>query len=241
MTAVPLTDSSAQRVGAEVADAFRAVLTERLEALLVHGSAVAGGYIDGYSDFDFLVFMHGGLSGVDSRALQARLGAIDRGPFGYLQISEIVDVDEPPEDRRLLIDGGYASLVGDYPTGWPLHDDGSLRLRGDEVFAGLPGVLERAYRHWAAANGPRRTLEVRYYMTSLKPAVRAHLVDLGEDVLEVWTAPYGELARRWQAREPESGGRFERLVASLPGVASDEAALGDELLALLEMLCEAHA
>lgn len=241
MPAAGLADERAERVGGLVCDAFVEVLGARLEGLLVHGSAVAGGYIEGYSDFDFVVFMRGELDGADSRSLQGRLGDIDRGPFGYLQISRVVNLDDPPDDRRLLIEGGYASLVGGYPTAWPLHDASSLREQSAEVFAGLAAILERGYRHWAAANGPRRTLEVRYYMTSLKPAVRAHLVALGEPPLEVWTASYAALGERWSAREPDLGGRFERVVASLPGAPSEEAGLGSELLSLLEAIRDAHS
>jgi hypothetical protein len=242
MTAVPLPDPAAERVGALVAGAFTEVLGDRLDALLVHGSAVVGGYIEGYSDFDFLVFMHGDLTTNEARALQACLGEVDHAPFDYLQISRLVNLDDPPvgEERRVLIDGAYARLIGEYPEGWPLHDAETLRARGAAVVAGLAGLLDRARRHWSAATGPRRTLEVRYYMTGLKPAVRAHLVSLGEDTLEVWTAPYPELARRWSAHEPALGDRFTRLLAALPPSNSGEVAAGEELLALIAAIDEAH-
>ncbi|MDA0352870.1 MAG: hypothetical protein O3A10_11750 [Chloroflexi bacterium] len=242
MTAVPLADPAAERVGALVADAFRAVLADRLEALLVHGSAVTGGYIEGYSDFDFVVFMRGSIGNTEARALQARLGEADHTPFEYLQVSRVVDLDAPPqgEARRLLIEGAYAALVGDYPQGWPFLDADALTARGAEVLAALPAALDRKRRHWAAATGARRTLEVRYHMTDLKPAVRAHLVVLGEPALEVWRAPYPELARRWSSREAAEGARFAHVLASLPAAHDREAAVGEELLALIEAISEAH-
>lgn len=119
MPAVALADERAEQVGRLIRDAYADVLGERLEALLVHGSAVTGGYIEGYSDFDFVVFMHGSLSTGDAQALQAHLGSVDHRPFEYLQVSRVVDLDQPPtgDDRLLLIDNAYATLVGDYPEG----------------------------------------------------------------------------------------------------------------------------
>ena len=240
MPAVPLTDPAAERVGRLVRDAFVEVLGDHLEALLVHGSAVTGGYIEGFSDFDFLLFIRGELSTADARAAQSRLGEADHRPFEYLQISRVIDLDDPPagECRRLLIDGAYAALRGDYPDGWPFLDEEALRARSRAVLAGLTALLERKRRHWAAATGARRTLEVRYHMTDLKPAVRAALVERGEPALEVWRAPYPELAHRWRGHDPVLGERFARLLAELPGARSREAALGEEMLSLLEAIAE---
>lgn len=240
MPATSLIDPAADRVGALVRDAFTGVLGERLDALLVHGSAVTGGYLPGFSDFDFLVYMHGPLLTADSDALQSRLGPADHSPFAYLQVSRLIDLDSPPagDHRRSLIDGAYAALVGDHPDGWPFHDPDDLRARSDEILANLPALLVRARRHWSVATGERRRLEVRFYLTDIKPAVRALLVRLGEPVLEVWSAPYPELARRWSSHDTTNGPRFARLLQSLPPTQATEAATGTEMLALLEAIVE---
>lgn len=242
MPAVPLADAAAERVGQLVRSAFVDVLGVRLDALLVHGSAVTGGYIEGFSDFDFVLFMRGRLTADDAPALQARLGEVDHHPFDYLQVSRVVNLEEPPdaEGRRLLIDEGYASLVGDYPTGWPFLDEESLRVSGAEVLAGLPALMTLKRRRWAAATGARRTLEVRYHMTDLKPAVRSMLVEQGEPPLDVWRAPYGELARRWAVHDTERGARLSRLLDALPPTPAGEARVGEEMLALLEEITVAR-
>jgi len=64
-------------------------------------------------------------------------------------------------------------------------------------------------------------------------------VALGEPVLEVWTAPYPELARRWTAHDPEFGERFSRLLGALPALPDREAEVGEEMLALLEVIGDA--
>lgn len=238
MPATSLIDPHAERVGALVRDAFLAVLGDRLEALLAHGSAVTGGYIEGLSDFDVVVYLRGPLTLDDSLALQARLGEADHAPFAYLQISRAYDLDAPPpiEDRRLLIDGAYAELHGHHPKAWPFHDEDTLRASSDRVFDQLPAERAGQLRRWSLATGERRHRELRFQLTLLKPSLRALLVRLSEPVIEVWTAPYPELARRWTSHDPEFGARFASLLGGLPPAYEDEAATGAELLALLEAI-----
>lgn len=240
MPATSLIDPAAERVGTLVRDAFVEVLGERVDALLVHGSAVTGGYVPGFSDFDFLVYMHGPLSTDDSNAIQSLLGDSDHAPFAYLQASHIVDLDDPASvgQRFPLIDGAYATLVGDYPRGWPFHDAITLRDHGDAFLVSLPSLLARCRRAWSVATGERRRREIRYQLTDVKPALRALLVRLGEPALEVWTAPYPELARRWTTHDPTNGPRFARLLQSLPPTETTEAATGAEMLALLDAIAE---
>ncbi len=240
MPATSLIDPATERVGALVRDAFTEVLGERLDALLVHGSAVTGGYLPGFSDFDFLVYMHGQLSTDDSSAIQSRLGPADHAPFAYLQASHIIDLDNPASvDQRFpLIDGAYATLVGDYPVGWPFHDANTLRDHGNDFLGDLPSLIARCRRAWSVATGERRRREVRYQLTDVKPALRALLVRLGAPALKVWTAPYPELARRWTTHDPVNGPRFARLLESLPPSEATEASTGTEMLALLDAIAE---
>lgn len=161
----------------------------------------------------------------------------DHRPFEYLQVSRVVDLDRPPsgDERRILIDGAYSALEGQYPEGWPFLDAEALAASGHRVLDSLPALLDRKRRHWAAATGARRRLEVRYHMTDHKP-VRATLAELGEPVLEVWTAPYAELARRWARHEPERAARFQALLDALPVASEGEAEIGEEMLLLLESI-----
>jgi predicted nucleotidyltransferase len=234
--AAALADPHARRVGALIRDAFIDVLGDRLDALLVHGSALTGGYIEGFSDFDFLVFMRGPLSLDDAIALQRALGDVDHAPFAYLQVSRLIDLDVPPPetDRALLIEGGYARLLGDYPEGWPLLDAAALDRASRDVLADLRGLHDRQRHRWTVATGDRRRLELRYQLTVLKPAVRAHLVRLGGPPLEVWTSSYPELTRRWLRLEPALGARFRDLIARLPPPEGGEAAAGEAMLALID-------
>jgi hypothetical protein len=233
MSAASLVDEHAERVAALVRDAFVGALGERLECLAVHGSAVTG-YLPGMSDFDFVLFMRGRLSLDDARALQAALGGVEIAPFTYLQLSRVVDLDDPDERQVGLIDGAHALLHGAIPEGWAFHDAEELRERGREQLAALQQRWHSRNEDWSVEGGPRRTNRLRLFMTNVKPCTRALLVELGEPVIEVWTAAYPELAHRLRAHEPALAKHLDAVLASMPAGPDDEPHVGAEVLRLLD-------
>jgi hypothetical protein len=151
---------------------------------------------------------------------------IDPARFAYLQASRISNLDSLPsgKQRHALIDCTYSALLGRRHKGWPFHDADTLREQCNELLADLPALLERRSRRaWSVATGDRRRSELRFLLTDIKPALRALLIYLGEPVLEVWTAPYSELAR---------------LLESIPLTEVTEAATGTGMLALLDAVVE---
>jgi hypothetical protein len=226
-------DEHAERVGYLVAEAFQETLGERLACLAVHGSGVTG-YIAGLSDFDFVVFMHGRLTLDDSIALQSLLGDADIAPFTYLQVSRVVNLDDPGERHTGLIDNAYVVAAGAIPEGWAFHDADVLRERGRDVLRENRGRWHSRNEYWSVEGGIRRSNLLRGLMTIVKPAVRALLVEYGEPVLEVWTSPYPELARRLRRYDAAIADGLEAVIASFPIAQEEEQCVGGEVLRLLD-------
>jgi len=208
-------------------------LEDRLTAFVVHGSAVTG-FIPGFSDFDFVVFARGELTVADAFEIQRALSAFDAAPFSYVQLSRLVDVDDPLERRNGLIEGAYIIVHGALPADWSLHSPELLRERGREAIHRIPPEVQRLRKDWAVANEPQRRGLVRYLATVLKPAVRGLLCELGDPVLDVWRAPYPGLAQRLGAHDPVLGERLTALVALLPPSLRTEEDVTRRLFSLLE-------
>jgi hypothetical protein len=186
-------DEQAAAVAKAVRDAFRAVLDDRLAALVIHGSAVTG-YIPRFSDFDFEAFLHGPLRPEDALDIGARLQRVELGPFAYLQLSRVIDVDDPGARMAGLIDDAYAVACGALPATWAFHSEAVLRERGREAIERIPSAVATCVEDATTARGDRHYRVVRYLATVLKPALRGLLAECSEPVLDVWRAPHDDLA-----------------------------------------------
>jgi hypothetical protein len=231
MPAVTLIDQAAERVGALVCTALREVLGDRLVCLAAHGSAVTG-YLPGVSDFDFVVFMHGRLDQQIAQELQARCGEADIAPFTVLQISRVLDVDAP-EHNTGLIDGAYAMLYGAIPGDWTFLSDDELRESGRAVLRAIQQGWRYRLENWAIESGIWRKRRIRLWMTEVKPATRAYLVELGEPVRDVWRADYSKLARALRPHDAALADRLDRILRLCPALLPQEAELGSELLSYI--------
>ncbi len=239
MTEGLFADDDAARVGAAVADTFCEMLGSRLQAFVVHGSAVTG-YIRDFSDFDFIVMAHGALTIDDAIAVGETLRDADRRPFSYLQLSRAIDVDDPAERMSGLIDGAYVVVAGALPAGWSLHTDDVLRERGRESIERIPDVIRRCSADWIAAGPYERARIIRYLATLLKPALRAMLVAHGEPVIEVWRLPYLRLAHLLALHDAALGARVALLVAALPPAERQDGNVARELFDLLGLLYDTN-
>jgi hypothetical protein len=212
--------------------AFDSVLGDRLVGLVVHGSAVTGDVIPGFSDFDFVVFAHGPLTARDGIKLQGAVGEIDPAPYAYIQLSRAVDVDGSERPGPLFAPGAFRGIRGEVPSPEFIFTEETLRAHARESRADVARWFPSDIEGWATATGPRRSYMLRLLMTRLKPAVRTLLIEHGEDPITVWGASYLALADMWTAHSPGAGRRFRELVESLPY--RDEAATGNIAIELLE-------
>ena len=146
----------------------------------------------------------------------------DASPFGYLQLSRTVDIDDPAERREGLIDDAYVLFHGTLPDDWSFHSAQTLKKRGEEAIDRVPREIVRLSHDWAMANVAARSRLIRYLTTVLKPAVRALLCELGEPVLDVWRSPYGELVARLNRYDSELASDLRSFVELLPALDTSE-------------------
>ena len=223
---------SVEPIATRVRDTFQHVLGARLSALAAHGGAVTG-YIAGFSDFDFVVFLHGVLTVDDTLAIQRVTRDVDAGPFGYLQLSRVVDIDDTVERREGLIDDAYVLFYGRLPDDWSFHSAETLRQRGRASLDRVPHEIVRLSNDWAVANAAARSRLIRYLATVLKPAVRALLCKLGEPVLDTWRSSYGELVARLDRYDPELASWLRSFIGMLPAAGLSEDTAASAAFALL--------
>jgi hypothetical protein len=228
-------DPAAAAVADRLIGQLRTTFDERLGAVVVHGSAVTG-YISGFSDFDFLLALHGPLCAMDAATLYRHI-ATDPGlpgPFTYLQASEVLDLQANVELRARLVPDGFVVATGDLPAAWGLHDEASLRAESAAVLRRLPARLASNAADLAIETGPRRVQRVRLAMTDAKPAMRSLLVALGEPALEVWRLSYTALEERLRLHRPELAGRLQDVLALLRGYPGESGEAGESVLFLLD-------
>ncbi len=239
MGAAALATPEARAVGDLLVAAFREVLGKRLGVFVVHGSAVTG-YVAGFSDFDFVLFLHGPLSLDDGFALQQRLRATDYISFTYAQISRVIDLDDPAERSTGLIDGAYAPLLGELPDGWTFHQEETLRERGRNVLLDIPHQLRSRNEDWATGTAVQRQRSIRLLATVLKPSLRALLCELGEPVMATWTSPYQVLSTAIARHDVRMATMLNGLLPMLPPTGQTESLVARLLFDLLVAI-DGHA
>ena len=228
-----------ESVAFHLGERFRNVLDERLHAFVVHGSAAGDDYIPGFSDLDIVAFTYGPLSVDDCLSLGAAIGTLDPTPFAYLQLSAVVDIDEPVTERPVLIPGAFEVLLGAEPADRFLHSEATLRQSGRAWLRALPGLIAQDSRDWAVATAAARPRMLRLAMTRLKPALRALLVEQGEPVFATWTAGYSALSQRWEVLSPGWGQRLHELMQSAPWTAPDDRSMRELFAVLVEIAAQA--
>jgi hypothetical protein len=164
--------------------------------LLVHGSALKGGFIPGCSDIDMQLFLHNGIFDETGNisldvaaAIQSDLAKIDPAPFQYIQcypIPERVHAGRPKADY-ILIPGTYHVLAGSIPM--PEASGERVRAKALNYMEKLqPGALTGA-NHLLQHGGGRLERHVRLLCTNVWPTLYSLLVCSATDPLEVWRLP----------------------------------------------------
>jgi hypothetical protein len=227
----------AQKVAESVAGALHQVFDGNLVGVVGHGSSVKGGWIHHFSDFDFVIFLESSPTPEHYLDLHDALTGIDPGPFAYLQASAFVDVNVRP--HPLLVPGALRVWAGRLPDGY-LHTNDSLRAEGHAWLKRLPDLIEGDLASWSVAVGYARTRVLRLVMTRLLPALRALLVEAGQEPLDVWVQPITELTARWNQYNPTIGRLLATLAAGLPGTPSTESVLGRDAFTLASAIRDYH-
>jgi hypothetical protein len=201
---------------------------ERVEAIVLHGSAVKGGAIPGYSDIDFMVFLApecfdagGDLPDELAFAIQERIGPLPWRKAGFLYPQAyFYDARRLPEWWTGPAPGAYRVLHGALPAqAVPTAE----RLRAASrhfLTKAMPEQLAGMLRNFADADDATLPRRVRLLGTAVTPAIFALAGRDADDALALWALPKFEALVRLEARYPAAQGpplarRFYELVAQL--------------------------
>ncbi len=173
---------------------------EHVEGIILHGSAVKGGVIPGYSDIDFMVFLapdafdeRSKLPDEAAFAMQERIGPMPwrEAGFGYPQ-AYFYDVRTLPEWWTGPVPGAYRELCGALPEE-ALATEAGLRA-GVRRFLSetLPGRLDGMVSNYADSADRQLPRRVRLLGTDLTPAVFSLASLHTDDILALWAKTKSE-------------------------------------------------
>jgi len=160
--------------------------------LLVHGSALKGGFIPGCSDIDFQLFLDehvfGGLHQLPFAtclAIQRDLAQIYPAPFRYIQGKAFSAV--LPSDHTGPVPGAYLLLAGKLPVAEATREQLLKSARSRITMLNpLPAYLAGSLLEHGKG---RLAWHVRWLCTDVWPKVYQVLVLQGHDPYSVWSLP----------------------------------------------------
>ncbi len=187
---------------------------EHIEGIILHGSAVKGGIIPGYSDMDFMVFLtpdafdeRGKLPDEAAFAMQERIGPMPwrEAGFGYPQ-AYFYDYRTLPEWWTGPVPGAYRELFGALPAEALATEEklraGVRRLLSETLAERLSGMVSN-FADSADGQLPRR---VRLLGTDLTPAVFSLASCHTDDSLALWAKTKREALALVEDAYPDAEG-----------------------------------
>ena len=201
---------------------------ERVEGVVLHGSAVKGGGIAGFSDVDFMVFLspdcfgeHGNLSDESTFAVQERIGPLPWREAGFLYPQAyFYDAQRLPSWWTGPVPGSYRVLWGELPAETMPTPDGLRAASVRFLKETLPEYIAADLSGFVDAPDDTLPLRVRLLGTRVTPTIFALAGHDAVDVLELWALPKLDALARLATRYPDAEGpalarRFYESVARL--------------------------
>ena len=163
-----------------------------LLGLLIHGSALKGGFIPGCSDIDLQVYLRAEAFTIYDQlplemcsAIQRDLARIDPHPFQYIQGRALSPV--PHAEYVGPIPGAYHMLIGQLPV--PEASEADLQRSARKQLATIDERIAYYCRGLLEHGSGRLELRVRYICTDLWPTLYHLLTIQEQDGLGVWRLP----------------------------------------------------
>jgi hypothetical protein len=212
---------------------------QAIEGIVLHGSAVKGGGIPGYSDIDFMVFLvpdafddGGHISDQAAFAIQERIGSLPWREAGFLYPQAyFYDARRLPGWWTGPPPGSFRVLIGELPkeavpTAARLRAGAARYLREE-----LPGRTAASVENFADADDASLPRRVRLLGTFVTPTIFALATPASEDPLALWALPKFDALASVEALYPSDPGpaqarRFYEQVTTLYGSEPFDAALG---------------
>ena len=187
---------------------------ERVEGIVLHGSALKGGHIPGFSDIDFMVFLapdcfdeRGELPDELVFAIQERIGPLPwrEAGFRYPQ-AYFHDARRLPTWWTGPAPGAYRELRGRLPPEAVPTSEGLRASSRRFLKETLPDYIARDLGGFIDASNDTLPRRVRLLGTTVTPTIFALTSHDAEDALEVWAQPKFEALRRLKERYGEAEG-----------------------------------
>jgi hypothetical protein len=187
---------------------------DRVEGIVLHGSAHKGGSIPGFSDIDFMVFLaqacfdeHQQLPDELVFAIQERIGPLPWREAGFLYPQAyFYDARRLPEWWTGPAPGAYRELWGRLPPEAASTAEGLRTSSTRFLKETLSDYIARDLAGFIDANNDTLPRRVRLLGTAVTPTVFALTAYDAEDALEVWAQPKFEALRRLKERYGEAEG-----------------------------------
>jgi hypothetical protein len=207
----------------------------RVRGIVLHGSALKGGAISGFSDIDFMVFLApecftagGALPDEAAFAMQERIGPLPWRETGfYYPQAYFYDAGRMPEWWTGPVPGAYRVLHGSLPDGITATDE-RLRASAGRWLQELPNRTDSNLRNFADSDDASLPRRVRLIGTDVAPAIFVLLTPLVDDAEALWALSKLEALELLRQRFPDSEGprlaeRYYEHVAKLYGGEFDAA------------------
>ncbi len=187
---------------------------DKIEGIILHGSAVKGGIIPGYSDIDFMVFLNpaafrddGSLPDEAAFAMQERIGPMTwrKAGFGYPH-AYFYDARRLPEWWTGPVPGAFRALVGELPDEARATEEGLRAGARRFLSETLPGRLNGMVSNYADSADRQLPRRVRLLGTDLTPAVFSLASLHTEDLLTLWGQPKSEALKIVEEAYPDADG-----------------------------------
>jgi hypothetical protein len=163
-----------------------------LLGVLVHGSALKGGFIPGCSDIDLQIYLKAEAFTVYDQlplaicsAIQRDLASIDPQPFQYIQ--SYVRLPTPLPSLVGPIPGAYHMLIGHLPI--PEASEEDLQRSASKGLANINGIIANYCQGLLQHGSGKLERNVRFMCTDLWPTL-CHILTIQEqNGLLVWSLP----------------------------------------------------
>lgn len=192
----------------EAARIFHSQTEKWFVGLLVHGSALKGGYISGCSDVDLKLFLRpeafsesGHLPLEVGTAIHRKLALLDPAPFAYIQCYPVASSGRADAEGWVgPIPGAYHMLAGSLPV---------PEATREQVVQAADRWIERLATHWF--NHSDELLQhgdghlerrVRYVCTEVWPTLYHFVARRASDPFRVWGMPKQEAINQISADSP---------------------------------------
>ena len=156
--------------------------------LVVHGSALKGGFIPGCSDIDFQLYVNETLSLETCLATQKDISRIDPDPFRYIQCYPISGT--LPREHIGPVPGAYHLLAGRLPVAEATRSQ--LQESARKRIATLNPMPEYIVDSLFESGIGRLSWNIRWLCTDVWPTLYQVLVLQGHDPFTAWSLPKPE-------------------------------------------------